>query len=363
MLKPILSRTAIALFVGLVSFTACDKDDSEPIQPYDVPATYDFEGADYSSSTHRINMAVELNSYLGSGTSTILSQATANNLFNNTNTPFANAALNTAGVNLADKTADVNVFKGFIEQRVTHSNTNNTPATDGTAGYIPRGSGKILVGPQGLENNQAVAKGMMGSLFFKEAMAILAGIPNEDNATKTEGATAMESRWDEAFGYLGIPEDYDTTKTYANTDPNRPLLWGGYLTERGKPIQAGGILFEAFRKGRAAIGAKDYAVRDQQVKLIQETWEKLAAISALAYVTIPQASTSVGNLGTQFHALSEGYGFVLALKYRPAGSKLSEADYQKLVSILTTNFYTLVNEPGFTKLKEAENILKTTYSL
>jgi hypothetical protein len=122
-------------------------------------------------------------------------------------------------------------------------------------------------------------------------------------------------------------------------------------------------LFEAFRKGRAAIEVKDYAVRDEQVKIIQETWEKLAAISALAYVTIPQASSSVGNLGTQFHALSEGYGFVLALKYRTAGSKLTDANYQKLLTILNTDFYTLVNEPGFVKLKEAETILKTVYNL
>jgi hypothetical protein len=141
------------------------------------------------------------------------------------------------------------------------------------------------------------------------------------------------------------------------------MLWGGYLAERGKPIQAGGILFEAFRKGRAAIGAKDYPVRDQQVKIIQETWERLAGAAALAYVTIPQASASVGNLGTQFHALSEGYGFVLALKYRPANSKLTDANYQKLLAVLNTNFYTLVNEANFAKLKEAEAILKTTYNL
>jgi hypothetical protein len=354
----------IGLLVGLIFLTSCDKDDDvNQIKAYEVPITYDFTGADYSSSTTRIKMAVELNSFLGSATSAILSQATADNLFNNTNAPFANASLNTSGINLAEKTADASVFKGFVDQHVAYSSANTTPATNGTAGFIPRGSGKILVGPQGLEYNQAVAKGMMGSLFFKEAMAILSTIANENNITTTEGVTAMQRRWDEAFGYLGIPADYDTAKVYANTDADRPLLWGGYLAERGKPIKAGGTLFEAFRKGRAAIGAKDYVVRDQQIKIIEETWEKLAAIAALSYVTIPQASSSIGNLGTQFHALSEGYGFILSLKYRPTRSKLTEADYQKLAGILTTNFYTLVNEPGFAKLKEAETILKTTYSL
>lgn len=363
-MNKLLSRLPLLLLISsFVAFTSCDKDDTDQIEPYDVPATYNFNGADYNASTARVKMAVELNSYLGSGSTTILSQQKANQLFTNTNAPFTNTDLNTFNVNLAEKTADATLFQGFIDQQVANSSANTTPATDGTSGFIPRGSGKILVGPQGLVYNQAFAKGMMGSLFFKEAMTILSTIPSEDNTPKTEGVTAMQRRWDEAFGYLGIPADYDTAKAYANTDPNRPLLWGGYLAERGKPIQAGGILFEAFRKGRAAIGAEDYVVRDQQIKVIQETWEKLAAVSALSYVTSTQASSNVGNLGNQFNYLSEGYGFVLALKYRPAGSKLTEANYQKLIEVLTTNYYTLVNEPGFAKLKEAETILKTTYNL
>ena len=356
------SNLSLALLGATVFFSACEKDE-EGIKPYTVPTTYDFAGADYSSSTNRIRMAVELNSYLGSATSTVLDQAKANNLFTNAGSPFANAALNTAGISLAEKTADPSVYKGFIDQQVANSQANAIPAAKGTAGFIPRGTGKIVVGPQGLEYNQAVAKGMMGSLFFKEAMEILSTIAKEDNTIPADGTSPMQQRWDEAFGYLGIPADYDTARTYQNTEANRPLLWGGYLAERGKPIQAGGILFEAFRKGRAAIGAKDYAVRDQQIKVIQETWERLAAISALAYVNIPKTSANVGNLGTQFHALSEGYGFVMALKYRPAGSKLTAANYDRLLAILSTDFYELIDDLSFTKLKEAETILKTTYNL
>jgi hypothetical protein len=355
-------NSTLALFCGALMLSSCKKD--EPAIPqYEVPATYTFAGVDLNPSLNRIKMGMELNAYLGTGATTVLDQTRANQLFNNTGAPFANADLNTSGLSLAEKTADITQFQNYINQHVTYSNANATPAADGTAGFITRGSGRILVGPQGLEYNQAFAKGTMGSIFYKEAMAILAGIANTDNGTVINGATAMQRKWDEAFGYLGIPADYDSSKVYPSTDAVRPLLWGGYLAERGRPIKAGGILFEAFRKGRAAIGEKDYAVRDQQVKIIQETWERLAGAAVLAYVTIPQASASVGNLGTQFHALSEGYGFVLALKYRPAGSKLTDANYQKLLSILNTNFYTLVNEANFAKLKEAEAILKTTYNL
>ncbi len=139
---------------------------------------------------------------------------------------------------------------------------------------------------------------------------------------------------------------------------------GRLFAERGKPIQAKAEhCLRLSGKGRAAIGAKDYTVRDQEIKTHWETWEKLVAISALAYVTIPKTSANVGNLGTQFHALSEGYGFVLALKYRSPQSKLTEANYQKLLAILNTDFYELVEDLNFTKLKEAEAILKTTYNL
>ncbi len=78
---------------------------------------------------------------------------------------------------------------------------------------------------------------MMGSLAFKEAMSILAAIPKEDNTTLQEGATSMQRRWDEAFGYLGILADYDTAKAYPNTDPDRPLLWGGYLLKEANPFR------------------------------------------------------------------------------------------------------------------------------
>ncbi len=93
-----------------------------------MPATYDFAGADFSASANRIKMAVELNSYLGSATSTVLDETKANNLFTITGAPFTTAALNTSGVNLAEKTADVNVYKEFISQQVKYSSANSTPA-------------------------------------------------------------------------------------------------------------------------------------------------------------------------------------------------------------------------------------------
>jgi hypothetical protein len=348
-----------------ILLSSCSKDGDKTGTPqYTVPATYAFDNVDYSSSTIRVSMMVKLDAYMKKATTTKLKQDTVNNMFNNTGNPFGDARLDASGLSLAEKTSDAVTFKSYVDSVVSNSQMNNIQASEGVPGFLPRGTGKIIVGANGIEYGQAALKGMMGGLFFKEAMAILSKIPQDDNNTVVAGqGTAMQHHWDEAFGYLAIPADYDTSKTYTSADANRPLLWGGYLAERGKAIQAGGILFEAFRKGRAAIGAKDYTVRDEAIKAIQSTWERLAAAAALAYVTQPQSSANIGNLGAQFHALSEGHGFIAALKYRAAGSKLSDADYQKLVAVMNISFYTLVNEAGFKSLNEAKDILTKTYDL
>jgi len=363
--KNLLPANLAALAVSAAIFmSSCSKDDNKGTPQYNVPSTYSFENVDYSTSTNRVSMMVKLDAYMKKGTTVKLKQDTVNNMFNNTGNPFGDAKLDASGLTLAEKTADPVVFKSFMDSVVVASQRNDVQASEGASGYIPRGTGKIIVGANGIEYGQAALKGMMGGLFFKEAMTILSKISQDDNNTVVPGqGTAMQHHWDEAFGYLAIPTDYDSSRTYTSADANRPLLWGGYLAERGKAIQAGGILFEAFRKGRAAIGAKDYTIRDEAIKSIQSTWERLAAAAALAYVTQPQASANIGNLGAQFHALSEGYGFIASLKYRAAGSKLSDADFQKLVTIMNTSFYTLVNESGFKSLNEAKEILTKTYSL
>lgn len=365
MKKKYLTRSLVVAFV-MLGLSSCKKDKAEEtIEPYTVPDSYNFTGANYASSTARVNMMLELDTYLKSATTVNLDATKATNLFNNTNSPFTNAALNTSGLKLSEKTADATQFKGYIDIVVAASQLNTVVATKGNLGYIARGTGKIIVGIDGVEYGQAALKGMMGSLFFKQAMDLLSGI-------SADGTIALQQQhWDEAFGYLAIPTDYTPDKDYtvaplnALVYPNKPALWGGYLAERGKNIDAGKIIWEAFRKGRAAIAAKDIKVRDQAITDIQNIWEKLSANAAYIYMGMPQLSANVGNLGTQFHAMSEGFGFIATLKYRvKAKSKLSDADFNIMWNIISgTDAYTLVNEPGFTKLKQVTAILKATYNL
>lgn len=358
----VLTTAALASSLFIIS---CNKEDN-PIPEYTVPTSYNFDNVDYTEASGRVAQWAGFTAYLGKSTSRQLSQDTVNLLWNNTgsaftaeiasNLSFTPAQLNGQGFNLASKTADAIVIKTFADSMVNVSQYYNSPAAPGVPGKI--GSNRIF-NYTGLEFNQAVAKGLMGAMVLNQIFTHLDKTVSDDNNTVTPGqGTAMQHDWDLAFGYLGIPKDYDTSKSYANTDPARPLALGGYLKERGQYIKAGGIVFDAFLKGRAAIGAKDYAVRDQAIATIKDILEKTLAAAAYAYVTLPQSST---DLAAKFHNISEGFGFIVALKYRPANSKLSAANYQILQGILQTDFYVLHADAANTKLKQAQSVLSTAY--
>lgn len=354
---------AVVLILGAAATVSSCKDDDAgiPVKPYTVPTTYSFANANYTKSTQRVKMLLELDTYLktaNAGLTTVpLDQAKVTNMWANTNNPFADASLNTSGVNIKDFTTDATLYKLFADSVLIYNT--GTPAVAGTGGFLPRNTGKIIVGPRGMEYGQTFLKGTMSGFLFKKAAEVLTAVKSK-SATDT---TAAQLAWDEAFGYLAVPSNYDSSIVYANTDPNRPLHWGGYLRERGRGIQAGGTIFSAFLKGRAAIGGYDVNVRNAQADIILAKWEQLAAAAALAYVTIPTESTSVGNISSQLHALSEGFGFIKAFKYRPANSKLSAANFAILENIISKDFYVLINQVGFTDLKQAQEILKTTYGL
>ncbi|WP_373515976.1 DUF4856 domain-containing protein [Persicitalea sp.] len=359
--------TTIAAAALLSSCTDNTAVDPTPTPTYTVPATYAFNNVDFKESASRISMWQGFQAYLGRGNTHTLSADTVNYLWNNTNSaftaemadniPYAATDLNKLNYNLSSKVADATLFKALADSMVYVSKFNNQAASKGIPGKI----GNRLFNRNGLEYNQLVAKGLMGGLTLSNVVAILDKIPTDDNKTEVAGkGTAMEHNWDLAFGYVGIPMDYDTAYDYRSqpVKADRPLALGGYFAERANYIQAGGKIYEAFRKGRAAITAKDYETRDAAISTIKEFLEKTIAAAAYYYVTAPQSTTA---LDSKFHAISEGAGFVAALKYRPANSKMTAANYQTLVSLLDTSYYSLAEDASNTKLKQAQTILTEAY--
>jgi hypothetical protein len=356
----------ITLLTSVVIFSSCEKDDPAPTIPeYTIPDTYDFTNVEYSEATARVNMWSGYTAYLGKATTRKLNQDTVNYLWNNTNSAFTseivvnlpnnNTALNSSSFNLAGKSVDPAVFKAYGDSMVIVSASNGATGSNGVPGKI----GSRLFNYSGLEFNQLVAKGLMGSLQMSTIISYLDKVASDDNNTVNTGTgTAMQHDWDMAFGYTSIPKIYDSSIAYANTVIDRPLAIGGYFRERGRYIKAGGTIYEAFRTGRAAIAVKDYVVRDKAIATIKETLEKTLAAACYEYSGIGMSGTDIP---TRFHGLSEGYGFVLALKYRQTGSKLTDANYQALLNIFKTNFYQLDADASHIKLKEAQTILKGAY--
>ncbi len=359
--------SAIAVLGLAASVSSCKKDkNNEPVIPaYTVPTTYTFDNVEYAQASGRVSMWAGLTSYMGKGTSRTLSQDTANNLWNNANSPFttettsnlpfSTSALNAFTFNLSGLTSDASLFKQYIDSQVAMSAFRGNTASNGVPGKV----GSRLVNYSGLEYNQALAKGLMGGLQLSQVITHLDKTVSDNNTTVTAGSgTAMQHDWDMAFGFVGIPTDYDSSKAYVNTEANRPLAIGGYFRERAQYIQAGGKIYEAFRKGRAAINNKDYKRRDSCIATIKLNMEKTLAAAAYAYMGLSQGSTDVA---TRFHALSEGYGFVIGLKYRASNSPLTAAQYDELVSIVKTNFYTLIADASNTKVQRAQAILSGAY--
>ncbi|MBN9297549.1 MAG: DUF4856 domain-containing protein [Filimonas sp.] len=358
---------------GMITMGSCKKD-KDQTPSYTVPTTYNFDNVEYKDGAARVSMSLAFGAYLGKATSRQLNQDTINNLWNNANTsytaelvvnyPYAFDALNASGLNIAGKMNDAATFKAYADSMVLMSQNRNATASQGVAGKIVN----RLVNYTGLEFNQLVVKGFFGGMSMANVITLLNKVPNDDNNTVVAGSgTAMQHDWDLAFGYIGLPKDYDSAINYTvapyNTNPARPLGIGGYFFERARPIKAGGIIFEAFRKGRAAINAKDYGTRDAAIATIKEYLEKTLAASADAYLAL--SSTRGGDVAARFHDYSEALGFTLALKYRPASSKLTDANYQVLLTTLKTDYWTLNDTPatGETKGKitKLRDILSAAY--
>lgn len=367
----ILNYVSIVALTATTVLSSCKKDTKEPeaetpVTPttpaYTVPATYNFTNADFSSSTRRIAMLAELTTYLRSThTTTQATQPTLDaqklkNMYANANSPFADGALNTSGIQLKDKT--VVSFQSLLEANfddaaaasiVAAANPNTSTASNGVKGKIVSPSRAILVDAQGFEYKEFAEKGIMGAVFYSQATTLLKKIGEFDNTTVVNGATAQERAWDEAFGYFGVPVDFPTNTTGLKN-------WGSYANSVNTAIGCNATIMTAFLKGRAAISAKDNAGRDAASLIVINTWEKVAAAKCINY--LKGAKNNIADKGTLHHNLSEGYGFVTGFFYNPSKT-ISDNDINELLGYFGTNLHTIT----VTNIDNAINKLASVFSL
>ncbi|WP_116125189.1 DUF4856 domain-containing protein [Lewinella sp. IMCC34183] len=331
-------------------FTACEED--EPITAYNVPETYTFSrnGAStvsFPGQTERILMSEEL---VGAFLDPQNSEAQLDDMFRNEGpngedvSPYADPALNASTKSVrgkvaasrdyffADATTSAAVradFDGWIEAQVNEVFPRwEALAAAGVPGQVADGSRARYVNAQGLEYNQAFAKSLIGGLMLDQTLnnylspAVLDEADNRqtnDAGTPADGAvyTTMEHKWDEAYGYVfgAAADPADPLATLGDDDS----FLNEYLDRVNDDPDYAGIaaeVYEAFRTGRAAIVAGDYATRDAQADRIKERLSRVPAVRAIFYLMRGADAIETGSSPTAaFHALSEAYGFVYALQF------------------------------------------------
>ena len=342
------------IFITLFSLTAlflvsCSSDDDQSSeQGVEAPATYKFqrEGEStvaFNGQAIRLKMGGELKDAFLDFDNATESSLMAMFTHEKGNNDFDDEALNGSDVNLRSKTAvSYDYFftnliesaqiradlEGYISSQINEVFPNRmVVASPGIAGQVADGTKTRYVSGRGLEYNQAFAKSLLGALMTDQMLnnylssSILdegSNRQNNDNGITeaNKNYTTMEHKWDEAYGYL-----------YGNSaDPENPnLTIGGddkflneYVGAVNKDPDFSTIaadIFDAFKLGRAAIVAKNYRVRDEQVAIIRNLVSKVIAVRGVYYLQAGKAQIADGNREGAFHALSEAYGFVYSLRF------------------------------------------------
>ncbi len=315
----------------------------------EVPDTYTFERGgestvDYNGQATRLKMGNEFITAISDNTNTkeILAAMFAHE---EGNADFSDAELNTSDKNIRSKTAaSADLFASnatdqasiradfdeWIMKQVDEVFVNwEVNAAPGIAGQLPQGDRVRYVNAQGVEYNQVINKGLIGALVLDQIVnnylspAILDegdNRANNDDDVVEEGAsyTAMEHKWDEAYGYLFALNTNGGNPLQGEFEGDRFL--GNYIGQVAEDPDFSDVTtasFEAFKLGRAAIVAKDYEVRDEQADIIKAKLALIPSVRGVYYLQAGKNSLAedVPDYGGAFHALSEGFGFIYSLQF------------------------------------------------
>lgn len=336
-----------------------------PMFNYEIPTTYTFErngasNVDFSGQTTRILMLDEMSSYVKTQATTglVVSNTKLQSMFVNTNNEFVNTALNLPGKQLKDKTAASKDYFGlflgggstseqatvrtFLENTFVDVNTasQGANASAGTAGKYGNGSSARYFSTNGLEPIQVFLKGSFGATLLDQVVNNYLSLNKLDEASNKEnntnkvldGATnytKMEHTWDEAYGYVfGATGDKFLSE---------------YISKVNADVDFNTVKADislAFRKGRAAIIANDYTTRNAQIDIIKQKLALVVAVRSVFYMQVGKGKLVTDNGAAAFHDLSEGYGFIMSLRYtNKAGTNnpyLSKAEVDSMLASMTS---------------------------
>ncbi|MXV37722.1 DUF4856 domain-containing protein [Flavobacteriaceae bacterium Ap0902] len=336
------------LGIGLL-MTSCTSDDDTPSITVEEPSTYSFtrngeSTVNFGGQNTRILMANELIAKFGD-----FENATEEQLLNMYNhqkgaIDFSSTDLNNSSKNIrskvaaskeyfADNSVESEAIKNHFAEWIGNQTNNvfpnyNNPASAGVAGQVVLGDKTRYVNEKGIENNQMFAKSLIGALMADQALnnylstsVLDAGDnrANNDNNVTLEGKpyTMMEHKWDEAYGYIYGGEVENEADPNASDKVHNKFLHK-YSLRVDQNTNFTGIaddIFQAFKKGRAAIVAKEYSVRDEQISILRKKISTVIAVRALHYIQSGKSKIEQGTRTAAFHDLSEGVGFMYSLQF------------------------------------------------
>lgn len=356
-----------------VFFSSCNTDKDDDL---DIPSTYEFtrDGnttVSHAGQTQRLDMMELLSTYMKTSNTVGSAALDANqlkNMFRNEGDPF-NGQTYTKNLKSKCFSGDTTMFLDFMDALATSSAATGT-ASNGTAGVLTTGSSDPNVGyrvdTNGVELTQVIEKGLMGGVFFYQAMEVYLssermGTVGNSDVVAGENYTNMEHYFDEAFGYFGVPTDFPSVATLDDA-----RFWGKYCNKRNDGLYPGinDEMSLAFRTARAAIVSKDYDARDAAIQTIQQKWSIIIAASAVDYLNQAHSSAGIDEY-KRHHVMSEAVGFMLALKYHfNGGNSVYPPHYSNthighaLMEInQSTNLYTITD----TEIESAIHHIKMAF--
>ena len=339
--------------------TSCKKEKETPENTPSSPTaetclsnTYCFtddEGnntVDYSGQTVRLNQLTELTAYLKTANTlgVSLSAEIIRDMFSNNSGAGSihfSASAATLGKQLEDKCFLPNLGYYYdLFDAIETASQSQSPGSNGSAGVvvgIADPTKKYLLDANGREITQFIEKGLMGDIFYYQAMetyitGVESGIFNYTDAIDPANGlyyTEAEHKFDEAFGYFGAPIDYPI-----NTSAARFIA--RYCVARDEALECLDELFNAFIGARNAISAGNQTEANTQIALVREQWHRITAGTALYYL-----KGSIANLddpAIKCHNLSEGWAFIRNLAFNSPYA-LQQSQIEEIHAAIGSNFY------------------------
>lgn len=298
-----------AVLIASVFTVSCSDDSNDNSQQPISNQVY----ANPDHALTRVKMLVEFDAYSKDKTLYPLDKVKIREMFTNNGNPFSEAALNTSGVSLKEKTAAMAKpeFDFFFTEMGNVAATYQIPAAKGVKGSYTTATSARLFNEKGLETNQAIIKGLMGAVLLDQTLnyclnpAVLNAAANQQEA---------QQLWEEGYNYIF---------GYKGPNNNKKYFWESYLNTVNGNANFSGItqaVTDAFEKGKTAIAAGNKIERDNQINIIKEKLSKVGAIRAVYYMNkakgkLSGTPTITGDLAAAFHGLSEAYGFISGLAY------------------------------------------------